>query len=468
MFTQRADTCMQSIRTWTETVCSTLRSALGQWRAVRWLPAWKRAALRMSRNRSSVRFSACEASGTLVVHVDHRTRRATHDIRSPQEEAVPKLSIWNTVTRRAPHVLFELITDLQTSGLRIPDAADAGVQCDVGADPSGYKAVRLAEQTIMVRVHAADGADSPFEVRELDPDGGILYRDGHAIIAIEFARTPRFYKHSTRDGIPYWKIASLHGLDVLASTVSQHCVRYADNDKTCSFCAIGQALAADSTLPQKTPAQLAEVAQVAVKLDDVKHMLLTTGTPGSQDRGAAALTRASAAVRRAVPGLPIHAQCEPPHDFGWFRRMAEAGVNTLGMHIDAVSEPVRARMTPGKAELPVSFYFDAFQAAGDVFGFGQVTTCIVAGLGDSAEDIVNFCRRAARLGVYSLVVPFTPIAGTPLAAHPPPSAAWMRQLLYDVAEVHAWHGLNSQKVHAGCARCGACSTLRAAEGYGSL
>ncbi|MET0386512.1 MAG: MSMEG_0568 family radical SAM protein [Polyangiales bacterium] len=376
---------------------------------------------------------------------------------------MPSLPIWKPTQPPTQHALFELLTDLQTLGLRFPPLADLGVHRRAGAGPSDHKAVRLGGQTIMVPIHTRPAAASPFEVRELHPGGGVLYRDEHALMPIDFARMPRFYAGNTADGVPYWKIATLHGSDVLATTVLQKCVRYGNRQKSCQFCAIGQSLAAGSTIAEKTPEQLAEVARMAVALDGVKHAVLTTGTPPSDDRGAAVLTRCSAALRTAVPGLAVQAQCEPPADYAWFRRLHDAGVVTLGMHLEAVTEPVRQRIMPGKAEVPVSVYLEAFEAAVEVFGHGQVTTYILAGLGDSADDIVAMCQNVARLGVYPFVVPFVPIAGTPLADHQPPSAANMQRLLRDVASVLSEHRLSSDEVLAGCGRCGACSTLRSAE-----
>jgi radical SAM protein (TIGR04043 family) len=358
--------------------------------------------------------------------------------------------------------LFELLTDLQTLGLRFPAQAELGVHRRAGAGPSAHKAVRLGEQTIMVPIHTAGAARSPFEVREVTGRGGMLYRDDRAIIPIDFASIPRFYQRSTPDGIPYWKIATLHGTDVLATTVLQKCVRYGNRSSSCQFCAIGQSLAAGATIVEKTPAQLAEVAKAAVELDGVKHAVLTTGTPPGEDRGAATLARCSEAIVREV-ALPIQAQCEPPADFGWFARLRDAGVVTLGMHLEAVSERVRKRIMPGKAEVPMTVYLEAFEAAVAVFGWGQVTTYILAGLGDSHDEIIETCERVAQLGVYPFVVPFVPIAGTPLAGHPPPSAAAMSSLLRDLAGVLARHELSSERVRAGCGRCGACSTLRSAE-----
>src|SRR6202035_4915683 len=149
-----------------------------------------------------------------------------------------------------------------------------------------------------------------------------IRRDGIVLGDVSFPLRPRFYDRSTADGVPYWKIAVLHSRDVLATTVLQSCIRYQSRTKTCQFCAIGQSLAAGRTIERKTPAHLAAVATAAVELDGVKHMVMTTGTPPGDDRGAAILAESAAAVKAAID-LPIQAQCEPPDDDAWFGRMKD-------------------------------------------------------------------------------------------------------------------------------------------------
>jgi len=308
--------------------------------------------------------------------------------------------------------------------------------------------------------HAA--GDSPYTAQVDEEGRAQLYRNGTWVAELSFPAVPRFYRLQTTDGVPYHKIATLHATDVLATTVLQTCTRYGHRETSCQFCAIGASLARRATIAEKTPAQLAEVAKAAVELDGVRHMVMTTGTPASTDRGARVLAAAAEAVRQAVD-LPIQAQCEPPDDFAWFERMREAGVDALGLHLEAVTESVRARIMPGKAEVPISTYMEAFEAAVDVFGFGQVSTYILAGLGDDAAEILAMCRRLTGLGVYPFVVPFVPIRGTPLEHHPAPAARWLDELLSEIAKVLLDAGMSSRDIKAGCGRCGACSTLRSRE-----
>jgi radical SAM protein (TIGR04043 family) len=357
----------------------------------------------------------------------------------------------------------ELLSELQAFGMRWIDPEGPGLSRTGGAGPSDHKAITLFNHTLMVPIFTHASRSSPYaaSVRTRGNSAVLLYQ-GQPIADLGFPKQPRFYSRSTADGVPYWKIATLHGTDVLATTVLQTCIRYGHRDTSCQFCAIGQSLAAKATIAEKTPAQLAEVAKAAVELDGVRHAVLTTGTPHTPDRGAAVLANAARAIKD-VARIPIQAQCEPPADHAWFERLAAAGVDSLGLHLEAVTEPVRRAIMPGKAEVPIEAYYAAFRAAIAVFGRGQVSTYILAGLGDPADAIIAVCRELVELGVYPFVVPFVPIAGTPLQHHPPPSPEFVDHVLSEVAALLAAAGLKSADVKAGCARCGACSSLRARE-----
>ena len=356
------------------------------------------------------------------------------------------------------------MTDLQSLGLRLDDPAAGSPSRRGGAGPSDHKAVTVDGRTIMVPVHTGSAARSPFQADAPGADGGAtIRRDGVAVARIEFPRQPRFYKLQTFDGVPYWKIAQLHGSDVLATTVLQTCIRYGRRSTSCQFCAIGESLAHGRTINRKQPEQLAEVARAAVLLDGIKHMVMTTGTPNFTDRGAQILCESAFAVKAAVPLLPIQAQCEPPDDTAWFQRLRDAGVDSLGMHLEAVTPEVRARIMPGKAEVSIEQYLEAFAESVQVFGRGQISTYILAGLGDTAEAILAMSEQLIGLGVYPFVVPFVPISGTPLERHAAPDPRFMRELLEPLGRMLVAGGLRSADIKAGCGRCGACSSLAAYE-----
>ncbi|GJD82341.1 MSMEG_0568 family radical SAM protein [Methylobacterium haplocladii] len=359
-----------------------------------------------------------------------------------------------------------LINALQSFGVRLADTSAGVASRRGGAGPSDHKAMTIAGRTVMVPVHTAPAFESPFLVRRPGPDGfSEIEHNGAVIGRVTFPGKPRFYALSTFDGVPYSKIAVLHGRDVLATTILQTCIRYQSRTKTCQFCSIGQSLSAGRTIAHKSPQQLAEVARAAVLLDGVRHMVMTTGTPNATDRGAAVLCESAFAVKAAVD-LPIQGQSEPPDDDRWFARMKASGIDALGMHLEAVTPEVRQRIMPGKASVPLDRYFDAFAAAVPVFGRGQVSTYILAGLGDTPAAILMIAERLIGMGVYPFVVPFVPISGTPLESHPAPTPDFMHAILQPLSQMLERAGLRSTDIKAGCGRCGACSALSSYERSG--
>jgi radical SAM protein (TIGR04043 family) len=354
-----------------------------------------------------------------------------------------------------------LQVELQSYGLRLEnrDAGAAGRQG--GAGPSDHKAVRVDGSTLMVPIFNEQSEHSPYFATDAGATGASqLFRNGEHVGTVTFPRPPQFYRHATSDGVPMWKVAKLHSHNVLATTVLQRCIRYDDRETACQFCAIGQSLAAERTIAYKQPHHLAETARVAADRDGVEQFVMTTGTPNTSDRGARLLHESAAAVQSEVPDLAIQVQCEPPDDFAWFARLKDAGADALGMHMEAVEPHVREQIMPGKAQVPVSYYMDAFEEAVAVFGRGNVSTYLLAGLGDSQEALVATSQKLIDRGVYPFIVPFVPITGTPLEHHSAPDEAFMEAVLAPVGEMLVEAGLTSDTLSAGCAKCGACSTLK--------
>jgi radical SAM protein (TIGR04043 family) len=114
---------------------------------------------------------------------------------------------------------------------------------------------------------------------------------------------------------------------------------------------------------------------------------------------------------------------------------------------------------PGKARVLIEEYLRAYRAAIEVFGRGEVSTYLLAGLGDSRESLLAGCRQLIDIGVYPFVVPFVPITGTQLEHHPAPSADFMVSILEPLGAMLRDAGMTSDTLRAGCAKCGACSSL---------
>ncbi|MEV0701203.1 MSMEG_0568 family radical SAM protein [Saccharopolyspora sp. NPDC050389] len=356
-------------------------------------------------------------------------------------------------TSTAVDVRITTRAELALHGIRV----DAEVRRPDGAGPSDDGHVLVDGANAALPTNPA----SPYTVR----DGKVWLGEEDTGLAISPVQRPQFYSLSTEDGVPYEQIARLHGADVLATTVVQTCLRYGESDR-CRFCTIEESLRSGATVAAKTPAQLAEVAEAAVRLDGVRQMVMTTGTTAGPDRGARNLVRSVRAVLEAVPGLPIQVQCEPPGDLRWIRDLHDAGATSIGIHVEALDEDVRRRWMPGKSTVPLAEYEAAWDEAVRVFGRNRVSTYLLVGLGENPDELIDGAAALIERGVYPFVVPFRPMRGT-LAARDgigAPSSEVLRYVTEAVAERLRRAGMSGGDQKAGCAACGACSVLRSAGG----
>jgi radical SAM protein (TIGR04043 family) len=346
----------------------------------------------------------------------------------------------------------DLVLRLQAHGLR----ADVRTEGRVGgAGPSDVSMLWVDDYAVTLDTDPVHSSASPFELRT-DGSGLAIYEDGRRVAPARAQSRPRCYDLTTADGIPYWKIALLH-LDSLASTVLQTCAYWGNGDQ-CGFCGIGVSLEAGRTTARKTPAQLAEVAVAARDLDGAVDVTLTTGSTRAPDRGALYVAQCAAAVKDAS-GLPVETQFEPPEDLDVIDRVADIGVDTVGIHVESFDPAVLARVAPAKARTGIEGYFRAWERAVPRFGEGQVTTYVILGMGEDPELTVEGCRRAVDIGVYPFVVPLRPVAGSLMAEWSPPPHDYVERVVRRVTPYLADRGLGAATAKAGCSRCQACSPM---------
>ncbi|GGF44190.1 radical SAM protein [Marmoricola endophyticus] len=340
--------------------------------------------------------------------------------------------------------------DVAIQGIRL---LDAPVSRRAGAGPSDDGHVLLDGVGAAIPLNPR----SPYSVR-----GGKLLLDGADTgMGVEAVARPRFYDLTTADGVSYEQIARLHSSHVLATTVVQTCARY-DEDERCRFCAIEESLRQGATVAVKTPAMIAEVAVAAHRLDGVSQVVMTTGTSRGRDRGATHLARCVRAVHEVLPDLPVQVQCEPPADLASITELYEAGARSIGIHVESLDDDVRRRWMPGKGSVPMAEYRSAWAEAVRVFGWNQVSTYLLVGLGEDPDELVAGAEELIAMGVYPFVVPFRPLAGT-LATDvdgvAAPDPAVVADVTSRVAAALRAAGMAGADQAAGCAACGACSGL---------
>ncbi len=358
--------------------------------------------------------------------------------------------------------LFRLKIELLCNGAKL--SADINRGRKAGAGPAGGRYIILPGG---LKVNTALWGNfterSSWELGEKDGKYFLsrITEEYAEKVPVEVVPSPNYYSRKTSDGIPMWKVALLHGRDCLATTVYQRC-SYWNLGKGCKFCGIELSLESGSTIELKKPKQFNEVVEAAVEEGVCNHITLTTGTTASSDHGSKLLAEVAKEVKNHR-NIPIHVQIEPPEKNRYLELLVDAGVDTVGIHVESFDRRVLEEVCPGKAGTKLEKYFETWKESVELFGENQVSSFIIAGIGESDESILIGAEELARIGVIPYLVPLRPIASTKFENEQPPNLDRMFSLYSRIGGILKTYDVNLSENKAGCVRCGCCSATQEAQ-----
>lgn len=368
---------------------------------------------------------------------------------------------------------FEKKTELLAKGLfldekLIPHYKEQGMEIDYGrrggAGPSGGRYFILEDKKTLINIALWNKPNkTPLLLKEIKDGYFNVYdeRTNEVFGRLELVHNPRFYSPEfvTSDGIPMKKIALVHGIDCLASTIYQKCVYWACGEP-CKFCGIEVSLNNDATTEEKNAKQISEVISIAKKEGRCKHMTLTSGTDENIDKGAKRYMELLRGVKKSHPDIPLHVQIEPLEDLSYISGLKEAGADTIGIHIEIFDNLIREDITPGKFNISYDLYEKNWKHAVDVFGNNQVSSYVLTGFGESKGDLLNAVENIISLGVIPYITPVRSIPGIPDL--PTTNYDELLEIYRKNAKLMKQYGINPLLNKAGCVRCGGCSAINEA------
>ncbi len=357
------------------------------------------------------------------------------------------------VSKRRAAGTRHLSVALQSRGIRIESAVE---RRKGGAGPAEGITIILNGRALTVPAAGSFVAQSPYSLRSSAGEHQ-LYLNGKPLCKVTTPPPPRFYGLSTDEGIPYSSIGLMHGDRCLGSTVFQNCI-YWNSPRRCAFCGIELSLRNSATVQTKTPVQLLEVAMAASRLDGIEHVTLTSGVLTDESEEITHLALCCSAIKSQT-ALPVHVQIMPPKRPGLLELLKESGADTVGIHIESFDQAILARVAPCKAGIEMSRFIRSWKSAVEIFGTNQVSSFLIAGLGESPGSMIEGAALLCDLGVYPFIVPLRPIPGTLLESHAPPSPEVMLDIYQQASALLQRSGLSWRESKAGCVRCGACSGL---------
>lgn len=139
--------------------------------------------------------------------------------------------------------------------------------------------------------------------------------------------------------------------------------------------------------------------------------------------------------------VPISVSCQPlsPENI---RLLAEAGVERIGIPIDAATEEIFDKVKGASAGGPYNMknQFALLEEAVKVFGKGKVSTHLIVGLGETEREMARTIQKCVDMGVLPALFAFTPVAGTALENHRQPPVQQYRRV--QVARYLIFHGMS--------------------------
>ncbi|MFX1375345.1 MAG: radical SAM protein [Promethearchaeota archaeon] len=278
---------------------------------------------------------------------------------------------------------------------------------------------------------------------------------------LKLIQNPRFYspEFKTSDGIPMKKIALVHGIDCLASTIYQKCV-YWGCGEACSFCGIEISLKNNGTIEEKNAQQISEVLTAAKKERRCTHMTLTSGTDETLDKGANRYIELLKGVKKNHPNIPLHVQIEALDDLEYINKLKEAGADTIGIHIEVLDEKLRRDITPGKFHLSYKLFETNWKHSIEVFGKNQVSSYVLTGFGEEKTKFMNNVEKIISVGVIPYITPVRSVPGKKNL--PTMNYKDLLNIYRKTGELMKQYGVNPLKNRAGCVRCGGCSAINEA------
>jgi len=365
--------------------------------------------------------------------------------------------------------IFEKKTELLCNGLFLDEnlvelylkqGIEIGFGRKGGAGPSGGRYFLFKDNTL---VNVALWDNSKRTPLVLGEQKGryfqIINSKSNEVFAdLRLVPNPDYYDPSyiTTDGIPMKKIALVHGIDCLSSTIYQKCVYWACGE-ACKFCGVELSLQTDSTILEKNAEQMNEVIATAKKENRCSHMTLTSGTDFTPDKGVNRYADMLRGIKKENPDLPLHVQIEPLEDLTKIDQLKDAGADTIGIHIEILDEKIRSKMTPGKAHIPYQSFEENWIHAVEVFGKNQVETFILTGLGESPNELIKDLEKIISIGVIPFITPVRSIPGKTM--FPKMEVSNLIQIYRETAIMMKRFGVDPLKHKAGCVKCGGCSAI---------
>ncbi len=340
---------------------------------------------------------------------------------------------------------IQIKADLLCKGMRVsdrskqllsaeyPDFFEKGIMHSIN--------VKFADTNVNVSVADDFARTSPYLLDE--KDGSFFISDGNG-----YTFPIGFFGMLPHTGTIVDTYARLHSTGCVTIWPSSNCC-YDKGSEKCRFCSIVKI--------RETPLDPDELADGIKKLFErsAGNMLNFSGGTYLNPDNMADYWITLVKKIRAFSDCKIAIELAPPSDLSKLDNLKQAGANVVIMNLEVADDALRAKICPGKSKITREHYYRAFRRAVELFGYGQVSSVLIAGI-QPKEDIIAECERLAAIGVFPTIMPIRPLdnANVDFATRCSPDD--LKEIANRLAEYLVKYKLD-YKLQEGCTKCGGCS-----------
>ena len=309
--------------------------------------------------------------------------------------------------------LLELKIMLLSHGIRIEkDALNVLDQCG-GVNYKEFLAIDLVLlNNIYINVpYQMNLAEiSPFNIRVFDGSLWLFYFD-RKIMPIAVRKADPIADSLTTNGRQYSEICYL-GNDRLRIYHRLGCY-FKQHYIGCGFCDI------ENDTRKIDLDEIKEVVDKYKKLPDINHYLLGGGSQSPDDNFS--IICKIAEYIRSFSDKPIYLMSLPPKNTVILDHLKSSGITQVAFNLEIFDRELAKKYMPGKGQIPLSRYTDAFDYSVSLWGKGgDVRTIFIVGL-ESEKSLLNGVEYVCSRGVSPILSLYKPGEATLLSYLLPPS-----------------------------------------------
>lgn len=288
---------------------------------------------------------------------------------------------------------------------------------------------------------------SPFVIKERN---GIfeLFEKNHLISKIDVLPLPEWCNEYVKE----YKIGDYlrpHSYYCIACWPYLKC-NYYSIGKQCRFCSMG-----DYRLKTiLSEAIVGEMIKVAISNNRNYEVALSGGTCHEPDHSIVYFSKVCE-IARENGAEYISVETAPPNELFYIDELKKRGASAIIINLEIADEDCRKMICPGKSTISQLQYLYAYERAVNVFGAGNVSCVLIAGI-QNAEDIINKSAELINMGVVPTIIPFKPLDGCSMRAHSITNPDELVLIATEVDKLLNKHNLAASH-QKGCTKCNGCS-----------